>query len=152
MYDWEHTYQRSLLAVTMAVAFALLGIAKLLHGDGILAVFAAGLVMNWIIRDEAGYQEARHERIQETTVQFFEVPVFIFFGMVMPFKDWVAMGWELWIYVLAILLLRRLPAILLLYPLRSVRDALFVGWFGPVAVAPVRSARPSSRALFQRKR
>jgi NhaP-type Na+/H+ or K+/H+ antiporter len=41
--------------------------------------------------------------------------------------------------VVAILLLRRLPAVLLLYrgigQLPLLRDALFTGWFGPVGVA-----------------
>ncbi len=39
----------------------------------------------------------------------------------------------------AILLLRRLPAVLLLRPflgrLRGIQDALFLGWFGPIGVA-----------------
>lgn len=136
---FEHTQHTSLLAVTLAMAFALLGMAKLLHGDGILAVFAAGLAFNWVIRNEDGHEEARHERIQETMKRFFDVPVFVFFGMVVPFHDWTAAGWPLVGFAAAVLLLRRLPVLLVLAPLldpiASRRDALFVGWFGPVAVA-----------------
>lgn len=138
LYRHEHVHHRSLLAVSIALALACLGFAKLLHGDGILAVFAAGLAFNWLIRKEQGHREAQHERIQETTKQFLDVPVFVFFGMVLPFERWWEMGWPVLVFAMSILLLRRLP-VLLLYPfvkpLKNRYDALFVGWFGPIAVA-----------------
>ncbi len=139
IYAREQQSHTSLLAVTFALALALLGFAKLLHGDGILAVFAAGLMMNWYIRRERGHDEAQHERIQEVMKRFFDVPVFVLFGAIIPLQAWLAMGGSLWLFAAAVLLFRRLPVIVLLYPLlppiRSLRDALFVGWFGPVAVA-----------------
>ena len=45
------------------------------------------------------------------------------------------------LFALAVLLLRRPPVLLLLRPLlpsvRSLADALFLGWFGPIAVAAI---------------
>lgn len=138
-YQWEHAHHASLLAVTSAIALTLLGSAKLLHGDGILAIFAAGLTFNWIIREEKGHEEAQHERMQETIKRFFDVPVFGFFGMMLPWHDWAAIGWPLAGFTAAVLLFRRVPILLLLFPLlgpvHRIRDALFIGWFGPVAVA-----------------
>lgn len=139
VYAWKHASRGSLLAVTLAISLTLLGVVKLLGGDGILAVFAAGLVFNWYIREDEGHEEARHERVQETAKRFFDVPVFLFFGMVLPWSDWVALGWRGLAFVVAVLVLRRLPVVLALAralaPVRSLRDALFVGWFGPIAVA-----------------
>ncbi len=49
------------------------------------------------------------------------------------------MGWAGLLLALAVLLLRRLPAVLALKPLLGrvggTRDALFLGWFGPIGVA-----------------
>lgn len=139
LYSREDSERGSLLAVSSALSLLLLGGTAALQGDGILAVFSGGLAFNWVIRDEEGHAEARHERIQETIIRFFDIPVFFFFGMVVPWQSWPELGWSAVIFVIAILLLRRIPAILLisrkLAPLRRRDDALFVGWFGPIAVA-----------------
>ena len=130
---------RSMLAVTLAVAISLLGLAKLLHGDAILAVFAAGLALNWLIGGEEGYEKSHHEHMQETMKRFFDVPIFVFFGMILPVNEWLQEGLPLLLFCFAILLFRRLPVLLLLYrflkPVERISDALFVGWFGPIAVA-----------------
>lgn len=138
-YRGEHASRGSLLAVTVALSLALLGLAKLVHVDGILAVFSAGLAFNWVIRSEEGHEEARHERIQQTVKRFFDLPVFLLFGMLLPWTEWSGLGWSGVLFCAAVLLLRRIPVLLLLRralpPLRTRRDALFVGWFGPIAVA-----------------
>lgn len=59
--------------------------------------------------------------------------------MALPLSAWVALGWSGAALVVAVLLLRRLPVI---FALRGAlgpldRDALFVGWFGPIGVAAV---------------
>lgn len=60
-------------------------------------------------------------------------------GLVLPWQEWLQLGWKGLLLASAVLLLRRLPAILLLNPLmtrlKSVPDVLFVGWFGPIGVA-----------------
>ncbi len=51
----------------------------------------------------------------------------------------MGLGWRAPLLVVSILLLRRLPIVLLLHPLlgrvRGIREALFLGWFGPIGVA-----------------
>ena len=141
IYGSADSERGSLLAVSVALSLFILGTSALLHVDGILAVFAAGLAFNWVVREEEGHDEAHHERVQEAITRFFDVPVFFFFGMVVPWRDWFLLGWPALVFTLLLLLLRRVPVILLLYPRLSevprLKDALFLGWFGPMAVAAI---------------
>lgn len=125
----------SLLAHTLALSLFVLGSAKLLHSNEILAVFVAGVVFDEVISRS---DQARSERIQEAVNRFFSQPIFILVGTALPWQEWAALGWRGIALVIAVLLLRRLPFVLLLRPilsnLRGWGDALFVGWFGPVAI------------------
>lgn len=126
----------SYLTHTLALAFATLGAVKLLDSDGILAVFAAGLAMDAVMDTEERVQE---ERIVEAFDRFFSVPIFALLGMTLPWAAWAEMGGRAVALAGSVLLLRRLPVVLALAPfigpLRSLRDGLFVGWFGPIGVA-----------------
>ena len=74
--------------------------------------------------------------------------MFILFGLSAPWHDWLALEWTAWLFVLAVLLLRRPPVWLLLRPLlRSLqhrREALFNGWFGPIGIAALFYAAEAS--------
>jgi NhaP-type Na+/H+ or K+/H+ antiporter len=126
----------SLLTVTLALSLVVLGLVKFIGSDGILAVFAAGLAFNVVVQ---GQEESRQERTQEVVKRFFDLPIFVLLGMALPWQEWFSLGWSGLLLVIAILLLRRLPAVLLLYrgigQLPLLRDALFAGWFGPIGVA-----------------
>jgi NhaP-type Na+/H+ or K+/H+ antiporter len=137
----ERTFQdkmerKSLLTVTLALSLVVLGLVKLMGSDGILAVFAAGLALNMVVQDQ---EKARQENTQEVVKRFFDLPIFVLLGMALPWEQWFGLGWSGLLLVVAILLLRRLPAVLLLYrtvgQLPRLRDALFAGWFGPIGVA-----------------
>lgn len=137
--EWEShegAGQTPLLAVMIATAIALLGGASLLRTDGILAVFAAGLVFNHFVRDQ---REAHHQRVNEVIKRFFDVPVFVVFGMVIPWSQMGALGFAGVIFGVLVLVLRRLPILFALRrflpPLRTKREVIFAGWFGPIAVA-----------------
>lgn len=114
--------------------------------DGILAVFVAGLIFSDVV---SGQEKAEQENVQEAINRFFTLPIFILLGLVIPWQQWWALGWRGLILVVTVLLLRRLPAILLLYrqidPLKKIPDALFTGWFGPVGVAAIYYAGLSLR-------
>ena len=60
-------------------------------------------------------------------------------GLALPWDKWLELGWGGLLLAVAVLLLRRLPALLLLRPflpqLRGIQDALFMGWFGSIGVA-----------------
>ena len=106
------------------------------HLNGVLAAFVAGIVFNF-----AGSSDAKEsqEEIQEAISRFFDLPIFVLLGMAIPWEAWIGLGWSGLLVVAAVLLLRRLPAVLtlrpLLGPLRKGYDVLFLGWFGPVGAA-----------------
>jgi NhaP-type Na+/H+ or K+/H+ antiporter len=78
------------------------------------------------------------------------LPIFVVLGMALPWREWLELGWGGALLVAAVLLLRRLPAVLalrsLLGPLRSKgKDVLFLGWFGPIGAAALYYAAFSLR-------
>lgn len=138
----------SLLAYTLALSLCVLGGATLLGAEGILAVFIAGLAFDAVASNR---ERVTEERVQEAINRFFIVPVFVLFGIALPWSAWAEVGWVLVPFAAAVLLLRRLPALLLMAAvvpdLRFRHDALFVGWFGPIGVAAIYYATLASRQL-----
>lgn len=136
----------SMLTVTVALTVAVLGAAKLAGSDGILAAFVAALVYDQFVDPQ---DEARESEVQESVKRVFTVPAFVLFGTVLPWTEWVALGWIALALPVAILALRRLPALLVLArfvePFERSRDALFVGWFGPIGFAALYYATLSVR-------
>jgi NhaP-type Na+/H+ or K+/H+ antiporter len=96
----------------------------------------AGLAFDAAVSES---DRAEEERVQEAVNRFFILPVFVLLGLTIPWEGWMELGWAGLFLALAVLLLRRLPAVLALKPLlgrvRGTRDALFLGWFGPIGVA-----------------
>jgi sodium/hydrogen antiporter len=144
----KETMERtSILTVSLALSLSVLGVTELLHLNGVLAAFVAGLVFNF-----AGSSDAKEsqEDIQEAISRFFDLPIFVVLGMALPWEGWLELGWGGLLLVAAVLLLRRLPAVLalrpLLGPLRSKgKDVLFLGWFGPIGAAALYYAAFSYR-------
>jgi NhaP-type Na+/H+ or K+/H+ antiporter len=128
--------QTSLLSLTVALTFVVVGGVKLLGSDGILAAFAAGLLFNQFA--DAG-DEADEQRVQETVLRLFTFPVFVLFGTVLPWSRWFALGWTGVAFAASVLLLRRVSMVIVFRrfvpEVDGGRDALFAGWFGPVGVA-----------------
>ena len=143
----KETIERpSYLAYTIALSLLVLGATKLAGTDGILAVFAAGIALNLAVDTETQNEE---ERMQESVNRFFILPVFALLGMALPWEQWLELGWKALVLVGAVLLLRRLPALLAFGPLlgstRGWSDILFLGWFGPIGVAALFYATLSVR-------
>lgn len=128
--------ETSVFTVVVALTFAVVGFSELLGANGILAVFAAGLTYNWQADPQ---DEAQEQRIEEVFNRLFTIPVFVFFGMILPWHEWAEIGWSGVFLVVALLTFRRLPMILFLRPLIPLLDrpaaTLFVGWFGPIGIA-----------------
>jgi len=122
------------LLFTAVLAFAVLGTAGLLHVDGILAVFVAGLVFNLV---STGSDRADDVPVDEAVNRFLVLPMFVGFGVVLPWSAWFGLGWQGAGLVVGVLLLRRLPVLWLLRrPLRlGGADDVFLGWFGPIGVS-----------------
>jgi NhaP-type Na+/H+ or K+/H+ antiporter len=129
--DWRLVY-------TAALALFAVGAGRLIGSDEVLVVFAAGAAFAQVASTS---ERENEERGQEAVNRFFAIPIFIVLGTALPWEGWSALGWSGVVLVIAVLLLRRPPVLLLLRPLlpgiRSVPDALFVGWFGPITVAAI---------------
>ncbi len=149
---WAETHQgverTSHLAYTLALSLAVLGGAKLLGTDGILAVFVAGLAFDGVVSSRERREE---ENVQEAVNRFFTLPIFALLGLALPWADWLALGWRAPLLAGLVLLLRRLPALLALRPLlgepRGLPAALFLGWFGPIGVAALYYASLAQRRV-----
>ncbi|MBB1251784.1 cation:proton antiporter [Streptomyces sp. OF3] len=124
-----------LLIYTLLLALFVLGPSGLLHLDGILAVFVSGLAFN--ATSSAG-ERATEYRIDEAVNRILVLPLFTALGAMLPWHEWAELGWwRALLLVVAVLLLRRLPLLLAFRrPLGLTwRDAVFLGWFGPMGVS-----------------
>ena len=128
----------SLLGYSVAFSLLTLGLAKVLHTDGVLAVFVAGLMFNLFSHKR---EEHKEENIQEAVAKLFTLPMFVIFGVALPMDHWVELGWPLAGFAVLVLLLRRPPFVLLLQPtwrpFLNRHDTAFLGWFGPVGIAAI---------------
>lgn len=127
---------RALVPILAALAFAVLAGVKLAGGTGLLGVFAAGLVFRRFLGDDWKNSQEHFEAVTERLV----TPLFVVLvGTLLPFGEWARLGAPLALAVAGVILLRRLPAFLLLAPATPVfRDAgerAFAGWFGPIGVS-----------------
>lgn len=128
--------QPSILMITTALALATLAGVALLGSDGILAVFVAGLAFDQQV-DRKNQQ--REERVVQGVDRFFTSPIFILLGLMIPWDEWLLLGWSGLAVAGGMLLFRRLPLFLLLggriESLPGRADGTFAGWFGPIGVA-----------------
>ena len=128
--------KKTLLSFSVALSFLVLSLGEVLQANGIIAVFAAGLMVKRAISKHETLQE---ENVQEMMERLFTIPVFFFLGMFLPIDAWFRIGWPIVIFAALVMLLRRLPAFVITKPLlpqfNRWRDLLFLGWFGPVGVA-----------------
>lgn len=129
-----------LFTILLALPLALAAAVELMDGDGAIAVIVAGVVFALVRIEGKAEGEIEHERLEHEHMlkQILQVPVFVLLGTALPWSEWMDLGWRGVALVVTILLLRRIPVVLLLKPfvghLHSWKEALFVGWFGPVGV------------------
>lgn len=132
--DHGATEKGPAMLFTVVLALALLGAAGLTRTDGILAVFVGGLVFNLV---STGHDRTAELTIDEAVNRFAVLPLFVVLGAVLPWEEWGELGWSGPALASGVLLLRRPPVLLLLTrPLGlRLRDACYLGWFGPVGVS-----------------
>ncbi|MEZ7236224.1 cation:proton antiporter [Rhodococcus sp. GXMU-t2271] len=122
------------LFFTVVIALGILGVAGLIHVDGVLAVFVGGLAFNLT---STGSERTAEVPIDEAINRFAVLPLFVLLGAALPWPQWAELGWAGIGLVVAVLTLRRVPILLLLRrPLRlALPDGLYLGWFGPIGVS-----------------
>lgn len=137
---WEsaqaYLEETSVFTIVVGLTVFVLGLTKLAGTDGILAVFVAGVAYNWQADPQ---DEAKEQRIEEVIDRLFTIPVFVLFGMAVPWQGWIELGWHGVLLVGGVLLFRRLPMVFALHrfipPLDRTEAVFFVGWFGPIGIA-----------------
>lgn len=134
--DHGATEHGPVLLFTILLALLVLGVSGLLHLDGVLAAFVAGLAFNLV---SSGSDRRTEVNIDEVVNRFAVLPFFLALGAMLPWAEWHRLGWPVVLLAVAVLLLRRLPVIFaLMRPLRlGAADAAYLGWFGPVGVSAV---------------
>lgn len=132
----DYIDQPSFLTVTLSLTLLALGLGKFLGTDGLVVVFLAGVAFD---QEVQGGDRSEEARIQEAVNLLFTLPVFMLFGLMVPVDQWSGLGWPAAVFVVAVLLLRRLPVVLLLRPLipdwRALPVACLAGWFGPIGIS-----------------
>lgn len=129
--DIEHS---AFLAYVLTLTAFVLGAVQLLGGQGMLGVLVAGLAYNHRLTQAELSEEWE---VQQAINTVLTLPVFTLFGLALPWSAWGELGWVGLGFVLAVLVLRRLPLLLVLRrPLDlGRREAVFTGWFGPIGIA-----------------
>ena len=128
--------QKTLLAFSIGLGMFVLTGLELLHMNGIIGVFLAGLLFNRSIEKNEDLQE---EQVQVAIERLFTIPMFFLIGLVIPWQQWLQMEMSLLGFILGLLFLRRLPAFILIGPflkqLSRWPRVLLLGWFGPMGLA-----------------
>ncbi|KAJ3394326.1 hypothetical protein HDU92_007018 [Lobulomyces angularis] len=138
--------KKNFLVFELALAMFTSGTVTMLGMSSFVAVLVTGTVFAW----DGWFAEETHDaHVQEVLdmlvnivfIPFQNEVFFIFFGSIIPWNAYGTAELPYWILITAavlILIVRRLPAVLLMMrfmtPLLSFSEAFFVGWFGPVGV------------------
>lgn len=141
---WIHN--ESLLLFPTALGLFTLGVCGLTGLDDLLACFCAGVALNW---NGIYLQESltRHDEVNSSIDILLNFGGFMYIGAIMPWSEFsstitgITPG-RLMTLALMVLLVRRIPAMLLVYKampksVTSWREALFMGYFGPIGIGAV---------------
>ncbi|RMZ11380.1 hypothetical protein D0862_02971 [Hortaea werneckii] len=124
-----------------------IGVCGLLGSDDLLACFVSGSVMNWNGRflEET---ETRHDEVNSCIDVLLNFGGFMYIGTILPFEQFhmpditgITIG-KLFLLGFMVLAFRRIPAIFLTYRLmgkvvHNWKEALFMGYFGPIGIGAV---------------
>lgn len=132
--------RESYVAQYLAVSIFTIGVTSTIGSDDLLAAFAAGCAISW----DGHFHERTENEVFSTVIELvLNCGCFVYIGAWLPFEAFHSpeLGITLWRLIcvfLCILVVRRIPALLLLFPwvpeITSWKEALFSGHFGPMGV------------------
>ncbi|CCE62227.1 hypothetical protein TPHA_0C00710 [Tetrapisispora phaffii CBS 4417] len=138
--------RESFLAFYIFLSFCCAGFGSTLGVDDLLVSFAAGTAFAW----DGWFTDATAESKISTVIEvLLNYSYFIYFGAIIPWEQFNngEIGTEVWrliILAIIVLFLRRIPAVVVLTKLipdiKTWREALFVGHFGPIGVGAIFAA------------
>lgn len=114
----------------------------MIGSDDVLACFIAGNTFTW---DDWFRQETEDDSFQATIDMLLNVTIFIWFGAICPWNEFrtnhVIPIYRLIPLGILVLMFRRLPIIYAMHKyipqIEQKRQALFVGFFGPIGVSAI---------------
>ncbi|WAQ87901.1 hypothetical protein PtA15_9A25 [Puccinia triticina] len=133
--------KESMVAMYITLALLTAGVCILAGTDDIVAAFACGTAFAW---DHSFSEEIEASNFSQILSHLVNTSAFIYVGATIPFELWneaalMLTGWKMILLALSILLLRRLPVMIILRKmipdLKTNREALFCGHFGPIGVS-----------------
>lgn len=118
-----------------------IGIGSTLGSDDFLVAFAAGYGFS---RDGWFEQNTKDTKLGEVIDLLLNSAMFVYLGTILPFgafnkeiTPWITSG-RLITFLICVLLFRRLPIVLATYgwipDIKTFKEALFCGWFGPMGL------------------
>ena len=132
----------SYLAFYLVLATFSIGVGSTLGLDDFVVCFAAGVGFSSVDDFHEPVREAELPTIIDT---LFNATFFIYFGSTIPWETLHDHTGRLVGYAALVMLLRRLPPMLLFWravpDIRTAREALFCGWFGPMGVGAIHIAQ-----------
>lgn len=136
----KYVDRESFLVFAISLALFIVGTVGMIGSDDVLACFIAGNTFTW---DDWFRLETMDDSFQPTIDMLLNVSIFIWFGAICPWTEFyhnnVIPIWRLVILGILVLLLRRPPIVFgmhkHIHQIDQKRQALFVGFFGPIGVS-----------------
>ncbi|ODO10668.1 hypothetical protein I350_01265 [Cryptococcus amylolentus CBS 6273] len=136
--------RQSYVAQYVSLAVMTIGVTSLLGSDDLLSTFACGCAFAW----DGFFNKATEDAVFSNVIDLlFNCAAFIYIGAIIPFSDFnnpdvsTLRVWRLVVLALLVLLVRRLPAMIACYKfipdIKTFREAMFTGWFGPMGVGAI---------------
>lgn len=136
----KYVDRESFLVFAISLALFIVGTVGMIGSDDVLACFIAGNTFTW---DDWFRLETMDDSFQPTIDMLLNVSIFMWFGAICPWSEFyhndVVPIWRLVILGILVLLLRRPPIVFgmhtQIHQIEQKRQALFVGFFGPIGVS-----------------
>lgn len=155
-YSHEYITPPSIIVFYLLLAILSVGIGSCLGSDDFLVAFGAGVGFG-----HDGWFSKKTEETPFPSIldMMLNSGIFVFFGAFIPWKDFVPQKhtpnlgvWQLFLFLILVLLFRRIPVVLAMTrsvpDIRTYREALFCGHFGPMGVGALFLALEARSELF----
>lgn len=135
--------KESFLAFWIALALFLMGSMSIIGSDDLFCCFVAGNSFTW---DDWFRLETQEGELQDVVDMIFNYSFLIYLGTIIPWASFSSPTLSIDPKMLLatgtlIILFRRIPGLLLASPfipaLRTWRETIFAGWFGPIGVSAI---------------
>ncbi|KAG9233469.1 CPA1 family monovalent cation:H+ antiporter [Amylocarpus encephaloides] len=134
--------RESFLVFAITLALFIVGTCGMFGSDDVLACFVAGNAFTW---DDWFRLETLDDSLQPTIDMLLNLSIFMWFGAVCPWQMFLTNNvipiYRLIPLGIMVLLFRRLPVVFAfhkkIHQIEDVRQAIFMGFFGPIGVSAI---------------